>query len=114
MIPNEMIARHCHQFIVGEGIISKGVEAGQEWKEVYGDHTFPHADNDKSKMFSIKKFNHEQYAWHVDGHRTLRTKEIAVEDITKYMTHIGFELNNTHTQVSGHQVYTVNLEKGME
>ena len=50
----------------------------------------------------------------VDGHKTLRTKEIAIEDITNYMTHIGFELNDTHTTVSGHQVYTVNLEEGME
>ena len=113
MIPNEMIARHCHQFIIGEGIISKGVEAGQEWKEVYGDHTFPHADNGKAKMFGIKKFNHDQYAWRVDGHRSLRTKEIAIEDITKYMTHIGFELTDTHTTVSGHQVYTASLEEGM-
>ena len=112
MVSNEIIARHCHQFIVGEGIISKGVEAGETWKSVYGDNTFPHADNGKAEMYGIKKFNHQQYAWHVDGHRTLRTKEISVEDITKYMTRIGFELNDTHAQVSGHQVYTASLEEG--
>ena len=113
MVSNEVIAHHCHQFIIGEGIISKGVEAGKTWKEVYGDNRFPHADNDKARMIGVEKFGKDQYAWRVDGHRTLRTKEIAIEDITDYMTKIGFELTNTHTTVSGHQVYTVNLEEGM-
>ena len=114
MVSNETIARHCHQFIVGEGIISKGVEAGKTWKEVYGDHTFPHADNDKAKMVGVEKFGREQYAWRVDGHTSPRTKEISAKDITAYMTRIGFELTDTHTTLSGHEVYTTKLEKGIE
>ena len=95
-ISNWQIARHCKEYIVGQGIISKGPEAGQQWSKAFIDLPFHAADDPEVRLRTYKQASGTKYIWKVRNINTIRTKEIAEKDIDSHMKRIGFEKIDQH------------------
>ena len=86
LVSNKTMAKECHAFMVGEGVISKGKEKNKLWKEKYPDIHFI-----APEAVVVKKISNK-YHWIIDDREPLRTKEISNKDIDGYMDRIGYEL----------------------
>ena len=82
-VGNNTIAKECHRWIVGEGLISKGQGAGERW-----DMQFPKIHFVAAEAADVKVAGNTHYTYTVEYHNSIRTKRIAVADISDYLKKI--------------------------
>ncbi len=101
-VTNIDIAENCRGFMVGEGVISRGINAGKQWKEAYPDVKFESAaDTTKVKMVTEASWGKIKFHYTVNDRPVMRTKEIDSRDIHDYLKKIGVKKVQERAQTIG-------------
>ena len=93
-VPNSKIAKECHGFMVGQGIVSKGTGEGKTWQELYPDTHWVDAKSEKVRA-SVDTSS-GKLTWTVDKHVPMRTKIIGKNDKADYLDRVNLKLIAGH------------------
>ena len=89
------LAKHCHKYIVGQGLITKGKHKNEKWEDVFSSTNF-RALSDKAVTVKYGDDVHgdlhynvpQRLIWKVNGKDSIETKEIGLDDVDDYLNGI--------------------------
>ena len=96
-VSNMTIAKECHQWMIGEGMISKGATfegKGKSWGDKYSDVHWRSLD-DPHLIVNTKGKGTDgvKYFFQLDGNQALRTKELSKDAFNKFLDENGYTAN---------------------
>ncbi len=93
-VTNQTLANNCKQYLVGEGVISRGDHQNNLWKYAYPNITFKSAVDEKDDVkMHVMGTGDVKLKFEVKGKEPMRTKQISHKDIDGYMNRLGTDLN---------------------
>ncbi len=101
-VSNDKIAKECHAWIVGQGVVSKGLNEGQQWQYAFPSYHYVDATSQNAKI----KVTGKKATLYAKGKETIRTKKMAISDLTGWLNKTHLKLIKTedvHVNENGHQ-----------